>query len=199
MNRVARFLGKQSLCTQLQPIQRWSTQQRQSSDAAQAPVVRTRHLTFLMCHANSPRSAQAPPGDRMFYKGQTLTFQKGYANAADDEVLPLVNEVASTSHAASQLRAAAAESHKPHTCSADPKVPQWLENDRQARSFAGDEASAAASEYPAHLYKGVPTLCSTTHPGMECGAVTAPPCPCGAAALPGADVTAGRALPPWPR
>ena len=102
----------------------------------------------------------------MFYKGQTVTFQKGYANAADDEVLPLVNEVASTSHAASQPRAAAVESHKPHTYSADPKVPQWLENDRQARFFAEYDASDAASEDPAHLYKGVPMFCSITRLGV---------------------------------
>jgi len=50
----------------------------------------TRHRGTWRGHAerrcaDTPSTrAQAPPGDRMFYKGQTLTFQKGYANAAED-------------------------------------------------------------------------------------------------------------------
>jgi hypothetical protein len=95
----------------------------------------TRHRGTWRGHAerrcaDTPSTrAQAPPGDRMFYKGQTLTFQKGYANAAEDELLPVVGEVASTSQPARAPAGCCAA----HADGAAPRAPQWLEHDCQAR------------------------------------------------------------------
>ncbi len=77
----------------------------------------------------------------MFYKGQTLTFQKGYANAAEDELLPVVGEVASTSQPARAPAGCCAA----HADGAAPRAPQWLEHDCQARCWPFGRPAGLAS------------------------------------------------------
>ncbi|KAK9831357.1 hypothetical protein WJX81_005284 [Elliptochloris bilobata] len=76
---------------------------------------------------------QAPPGDRTFYKGQTLNFQKGYANVIEGDLLPVVGEVRPCCRGAS----AAAACADAQPSSSAPRVPQWLENDRQVLRWMG--------------------------------------------------------------
>ena len=74
--------------------------------------------------------AQAPPGDRTFYKRQLLTIQKGYANASEGELLPVVAEVAPLSQGGAAPTAQTRCEANSSTCA--PHAPQWLENDRKA-------------------------------------------------------------------
>lgn len=59
-----------------------------------------------------------------------LTIQKGYANASEGELLPVVAEVAPLPQGAAAL--AAETCGAAHTSTCAPHAPQWLENDRKA-------------------------------------------------------------------
>ena len=74
--------------------------------------------------------AQAPPGDRTFYKRQMLTIQKGYANTSEGELLPVVAEVMPHWAGADAPAAQAVGSAESPLCA--PRLPQWLENNRKA-------------------------------------------------------------------